>query len=53
MSRWPSIGFYRRRAEAMLWNEHPKPAQVLAFFKESPPQSGMGRLVLARALLAR
>ena len=50
---WPSLALFRRRAEAMLWNEHPKPAQVLAFFKESPPQSGMGRLVLARALLAQ
>src|SRR5262249_2273736 len=50
---WPSLALFRRRAEAMLWNEHPKPAQVLAFFKSSPPQSGTGRLVLARALLAQ
>jgi soluble lytic murein transglycosylase len=50
---WPSHVMFRRRAEAMLWVENVKPAQVLAFFDGSPPQSGMGRLVLARALLAQ
>src|SRR5262245_23599323 len=49
---WPSLTMFRKRAEAMLWNENPKPAQVLSFFKDSPPQSGTGHLVLARALLA-
>jgi peptidoglycan lytic transglycosylase len=51
--RWPSLAMFRRRAEAMLWVENPKPAQVLSFFNGSPPQSVMGRLVLARALLAQ
>ena len=46
---WPNLAMFRRRAEAMLWVEHVKPAQALAFFDGSPPQSGMGRLVLARA----
>src|SRR5262249_23009930 len=50
---WPNLGMFRKRAEAMLWNENPKPPQVLSFFKDSPPQSGMGRLVLARALIAQ
>jgi soluble lytic murein transglycosylase len=50
---WPSLGMFRRRAEVMLWVENVKPAQALSFFKGSPPQSGMGRLVLARALLAQ
>jgi soluble lytic murein transglycosylase len=50
---WPSLGMFRRRAEAMLWVENIKPEQALSFFKESPPQSGMGRLVLARALIAQ
>jgi soluble lytic murein transglycosylase len=50
---WPNIAMFRRRAEAMMWNESLKPARVLAFFKDSPPQCGMGRLVLARALLAQ
>ena len=50
---WPSLAAFRRRAEAMLWNEKPKPTQVLRFFEETPPQTGAGRLVLARALLAQ
>jgi soluble lytic murein transglycosylase len=50
---WPSLAMFRRRAEAMLWVENVKPAQALGFFNGSPPQSGMGRLVLARALLAQ
>jgi peptidoglycan lytic transglycosylase len=49
---WPNLAIFRRRAEAMLWVENVKPAQALSFFYGSPPQSGMGRLVLARALLA-
>ncbi len=49
---WPSLALFRRRAEARLWVENVKPAQVLSFFNGSPPQSGMGRLLLARALLA-
>src|SRR5215471_13798024 len=49
---WPNLTMFRKRAEAMLWNENPKPAQVLSFFKDSPPQSGAGRVVLARALIA-
>jgi soluble lytic murein transglycosylase len=50
---WPSHGMFRRRAEAMLWVENVRPAQAMSFFKDAPPQSGMGRLVLARALLAQ
>ena len=50
---WPSLGMFRRRAESALWIENVKPAQALAFFDGSPPQSGIGRLVLARALLAQ
>jgi peptidoglycan lytic transglycosylase len=50
---WPGLPMFRRRAEAVLWAENVKPAQALAFFKDTPPQSGMGRLVLARALLAQ
>jgi soluble lytic murein transglycosylase len=44
---------FRSRAEALLWVENVKPAQVLGFFNGSPPQSAKGRLVLARALLAQ
>jgi soluble lytic murein transglycosylase len=50
---WPSPALFRRRTEAMLWVENVKPAQALAYFKDTPPQSGIGRLVLARALLAQ
>jgi soluble lytic murein transglycosylase len=50
---WPNLGMFRKRAEAMLWVENIKPAQALSFFNDSPPQSGMGRLVLARALIAQ
>ena len=50
---WPSLAMFRRRAEAMLWVENVKPAQALSFFNGSPPQSGIGRLVLARALLTQ
>lgn len=50
---WPNLAMFRKRAEAMFWVENVKPAQVLSFFKDSPPQSGMGRLVLARAFLAQ
>jgi peptidoglycan lytic transglycosylase len=50
---WPSRGTFRRRAEAMLWFENAKPAQVVKFFGDSPPLSAKGRLVLARALLAQ
>ena len=50
---WPSLGAFRRRAEAMLWVENAKPARVMSFFDGSPPQSAMGRLVLARALTAQ
>jgi soluble lytic murein transglycosylase len=50
---WPNLGILRRHAEARLWTEHAKPAQVLSFFDDSPPQSAPGRLALARALLAQ
>jgi soluble lytic murein transglycosylase len=50
---WPNLALFRRRAEAMLWVENVRPSQALTFFDGSPPQSGIGRLVVARALLAQ
>jgi soluble lytic murein transglycosylase len=50
---WPSIALFRRRAETMLWVEDVRPPQVLSFFKDCPPQTAKGRLVVARALLAQ
>jgi peptidoglycan lytic transglycosylase len=51
--RWPSITLFRRYAEERLWGEDVKPGQVIAFFKEAPPQAARGRLALARALIAQ
>ncbi len=50
---WPSIGFLRRRAEAMLWQERADASTVRAFFAKAPPQTAKGRFALARALLAQ
>ena len=50
---WPSIVTLRRRAEAMLWQEHSDPPTVLAFFKTDPPHTAKGRFALARALLSQ
>src|SRR5262249_2408744 len=50
---WPGRAIFRRRAEAALWVENVKPAHAVSFFDGSPPQSGMGHLVLGRALLAQ
>ena len=50
---WPSIVTLRRRAEAMLWQEHSDPPTVLAFFKTDPPRTAKGRFALARALLSQ
>ncbi|HEY7298691.1 MAG TPA: transglycosylase SLT domain-containing protein [Xanthobacteraceae bacterium] len=50
---WPGLANFRRRAEGLLWAENPKPAQVLRLFADSPPQSARGRLLLARALIAK
>jgi soluble lytic murein transglycosylase len=49
---WPSLGMFRRRAEAMLWLEHVDPSTVRVFFASLRPLSCKGRLALARALLA-
>jgi soluble lytic murein transglycosylase len=50
---WPCLATLRRHAEARLWVEDVKPAQVVGFFNNSPPLSAKGRLALARALLAQ
>lgn len=50
---WPSQTFFRRRAEAALWDDRRDDATVLAYFQNETPLSTKGRLVLARALLAR
>lgn len=50
---WPGIEFLRRRAEAMLWQEHADPRTVRAFFAQTKPLTAKGRFALARALLAQ
>jgi len=50
---WPSQTFLRRRAEAALWDDKRDDASVLGYFQNETPISAKGKLVLARALLAR
>jgi len=50
---WPGLNFLRRRGEAALWDDKESDATVLNWFGGEEPVSGKGRLVLARALLAR
>lgn len=49
---WPSQIMFRKRAEAMLWQEHADLATVRAFTGDRP-LSGKGRFALGRALLER
>ncbi len=49
---WPGQTFLRRRAEERLIAERASPAQVRAFFRETQPASGLGRLALGFALAA-
>ncbi|WP_420133223.1 lytic transglycosylase domain-containing protein [Rhodopseudomonas sp.] len=50
---WPSQTFFRRRAEAALWDDKRDDSAVLAYFEGETPLSAKGKLALARAVLAR
>jgi len=50
---WPHVPLFRRRAEDSLWNDGIDNATILAFFDRHPPTTAKGRLMLARALLAK
>ena len=50
---WPSQTFLRRRLEAALWDDRRDDAIVSAWFADEKPLSAKGKLVLARASLAR
>jgi len=50
---WPSLDFMRRRAEATLWDDRRDTSVILDWFENETPLSAKGRLVLARASLAR
>jgi soluble lytic murein transglycosylase len=49
---WPSLVLFRRRAEAMLWQEHADLATIRAAFGDKL-LSAKGRFALGRALLAQ
>jgi soluble lytic murein transglycosylase len=49
---WPSLGLFRRRAEAMLWQEHAVLGAVRAVAGDRP-LSGKGKFALGRAMLER
>ena len=49
---WPSLIMFRKRGEAMLWQEHADLAAIRAF-TGNMPISGKGRFALGRALLAQ
>jgi soluble lytic murein transglycosylase len=49
---WPNIAMFRRRAEAMLWEERADLATIRALTGDKPV-SAKGRFALGRALLAQ
>jgi len=49
---WPSLGLFRRRAEAMLWQEHADLTTIRAFTGDRPV-TGKGKFALGRALIER
>jgi peptidoglycan lytic transglycosylase len=49
---WPNIAMFRRRAEAMLWEERADLAAIRALTGDKPV-SAKGRFALGRALLAQ
>jgi soluble lytic murein transglycosylase len=49
---WPSSTLIRKRAERLLYDENRDAGTVRAFFGQSTPLSGEGKLMLAKALAA-
>ncbi len=49
---WPASGTLRRRTEEILWADKKPPETIEAFFADRPPATPLGKLALARALLA-
>jgi soluble lytic murein transglycosylase len=49
---WPSVGLFRRRAEAMLWQEHAVLGNIRTVTADRP-LTGKGKFALGRALLER
>lgn len=50
---WPLATMLKRRAEELLHIDKRPTPEVLAWFKQNPPESALGKLVYARALLAQ
>ena len=50
---WPGIEALRRRAEAVMWQDHIDPVAVIDFFRSEQPHTAKGHFALARALLTR
>lgn len=50
---WPLATMLKRRAEELLHIDKRPTAEVLAWFRQYPPESALGKLVYARALLAQ
>ncbi|MEM7192480.1 MAG: lytic transglycosylase domain-containing protein, partial [Pseudomonadota bacterium] len=48
---WPSLDTLREKAETSLFLTDASPERILAFFKESPPETGAGRAALAGVYL--
>jgi soluble lytic murein transglycosylase len=48
---WPGARLIRKRAEGALWEDKASSATVRAFFANSRPTSGKGKLALARVYL--
>ncbi|OCW58006.1 lytic transglycosylase domain-containing protein [Hoeflea olei] len=49
---WPGLASFRRLSERALYFENPPPAQVLAAFGATEPETPKGAIVLIRALRA-
>ncbi|NLH81151.1 MAG: lytic transglycosylase domain-containing protein [Phyllobacteriaceae bacterium] len=52
-SSWPDPELFRKRAEQALEKERPSADDVIAAFQGSKPYSDRGRIMLARALVAK
>ena len=50
---WPSAWFFRRRAEATLWQERREASTVRAYFRTNKPLTAKGKFSLARALASQ
>ncbi|MBV9556658.1 MAG: lytic transglycosylase domain-containing protein, partial [Pseudolabrys sp.] len=50
---WPHVPLFKRRAENALWNDKLDDNAVRTFFAQRQPTTAKGRLIWARALLAK